>query len=119
MILLTLNVRGVGGSLKTASVRRVLTKVNTDIIFLQETLVAEDKAQLFMHKLVPSWHMCVVNSVGTSRGLLVTWDPNKFTLVPSLCEGGILLSGTNVGNNRVVNFLNVYGPCINRLLFWE
>jgi exonuclease III len=44
MILLTLNVRGVGGSLKTASVRRILTKVNPDIIFLQETLVAEEKA---------------------------------------------------------------------------
>jgi hypothetical protein len=72
-----------------------------------------------MHKLVPSWHMCVVSSVGTSGGLLVTWDPNKFTLVPSLCAGGILLTGTNLEINRDVNFLNVYGPCNDKLLFWE
>jgi exonuclease III len=48
MILLTLNVRGVGGALKTASMHRLFTKVKLDIIFLQETLVAEDKARLFM-----------------------------------------------------------------------
>jgi exonuclease III len=59
MILLSLNVRGVGGSLKSASVRRLLTKVKPDIIFLQETLVVEEKARLFMHKFVPTWHMCV------------------------------------------------------------
>jgi hypothetical protein len=104
MILLTLNVRGVGGSLKIASVHILLTKVNADIIFLQERLVAEEKAQLFMHKIVPTWHMCVVSSIGTSGGLLVPWDPNKCTLVPSLCASGILLTGITLGNNKDVNF---------------
>jgi hypothetical protein len=60
-----------------------------------------------------------VSSVGTSGGLLVTWDPNKFTLVPTLCDGGILLMGITLENNRDVNFLNVYGPCFDRLLFWD
>jgi hypothetical protein len=46
-----------------------------------------------MSGLRPSWVICVVNSVGTSGGLLVAWDPNKFDLVPYLSVGGILLTG--------------------------
>jgi hypothetical protein len=63
--------------------------------------------------------MCVVSSVGTSGGLLATWDPNKFTLDPTLCGGGIFMSGISLENQRVINFLNVYGPCYERLLFWD
>ena len=72
-----------------------------------------------MQKFVYSWYVCVVSSVGTSGSLLVAWDPNKFTLDPTLCGGGILLSGISLENQRVVNFLNVYGPCSERLLFWD
>jgi exonuclease III len=49
MILLSLNIRGVGGTLKYASLRRLLNRTNPDIIFLQETLVDEKKARLFMN----------------------------------------------------------------------
>jgi len=48
MILLYLNIRRVGGTLKTASLRRLLSRTLPDIIFLQETLVAEKRARLFM-----------------------------------------------------------------------
>ena len=41
MLLLSLNVRGVGGTLKVASVRRLLEHTHPDIILLQETLVNE------------------------------------------------------------------------------
>jgi exonuclease III len=77
MILLSLNIRGVGGPLKTTSLRRLLSKTLPDIIFLQETLVVEEKAGLFMYSLRPEWLICDVSSVGKSGGLLVTWDPKK------------------------------------------
>jgi exonuclease III len=109
----------VGGALKSTSMHRLITKVKPDIIFLQETLVAEDKARLFMQKFVPNWYMCAVSSVGNSGGLLATWDPNKLTLVPTLCGGCIFLSGVTLENHRVINFLNVYGPCFERLTFWD
>jgi hypothetical protein len=69
MILLSLNIRGVGGPLKFPSMRRLLSKTNLDIIFLQETLVVEDKARHFMNVLCPNWMICAVNSVGKSGGL--------------------------------------------------
>jgi exonuclease III len=58
MILLTLNIRGVGGTLKLASMHRVFRKVNPDVILLQETLVDEEKARCFMVTFVPTWYIC-------------------------------------------------------------
>jgi exonuclease III len=46
MILLSLNIRGVGGHLKAASFRRLLSHISPDIIFLQETLVDSKKGQI-------------------------------------------------------------------------
>jgi hypothetical protein len=119
MILLSLNIRGVGGPLKLASLRRLLSKTSPNIIFLQETLVAADKARLFMNKIRPDWMICVVSVVGTSGGLLASWDPNFFVLDPYLSSGGIFLSGTSLMDNRKITLLNVYGPCQDRKAFWD
>jgi exonuclease III len=99
--------------------RRLLRKVKPDVVFLQETLVDEEKARHFMLKFVPNWCSCVVSSVGNSGGLLASWDPNKFVLLPSLCSGGILLIDTSLENNKDICLLNVYGPCNERKTFWD
>jgi len=83
MILLSLNVRGVGGPLKLASMRRLLEKTFPNVIFLQETLVATEKARNFIYFLKPKWMICVVSSVGNFGGILVSWDPTFFDLVRS------------------------------------
>jgi hypothetical protein len=94
MILLSLNIRGVGGPLKLASMRRLLEKSLPTIIFLQETLVDASTARDFMHLLRPNWMTCAASSVGNSGGLLASWDPSLFDFFPMLSPGGILLSGT-------------------------
>jgi hypothetical protein len=119
MILLSLNIRGMGGLLKAASFRRLLSLTSPDIIFLQETLVDSKKARAFLNQFHPNWHTCTVNSLGTSGGLAVTWDPTIYDFSPFLCCGGILLSGSSWNNNKSYNLLNVYGPCSDRQLFWE
>jgi hypothetical protein len=118
MILLSLNLRGIGGSLKEASFRRVLDSTHPNIIFLQETMVMEEKACSFLLRFHPTWATCAVSSVGTSGGLLVSWDPQLFNLVPFLTSGGILLTGSITSSKRKINFLNVYGPCLERKAFW-
>jgi endonuclease/exonuclease/phosphatase family metal-dependent hydrolase len=119
MILLSLNIRGVGGTLKQASMRRVCRKVKSDVIFLHETLVDEEKARHLMLRLVPSWCICVVSSLRNLGGILVAWDPNKFLLTPSSCIGGIMLKGISLENKQDICFLNVYGPCVEKKLFWD
>jgi hypothetical protein len=119
MILISINIRGVGGPLKQASMRRLLEKTQSSIIFLQETLVDAFVARDFMHQLRPSWLACATSSVGNSGSLLASWDPTLFDLSPMLSPGGILLSETCFELNTSINLLNVYGPCADRKDFWE
>jgi hypothetical protein len=119
MILLSLNVRGVGGPLKSASLKRLLEKTQPSVIFFQETLVEAEKARNFMFTLRPDWMMCAVSSVGNSGGLLASWDPTCFEFAPVLSVGGILLSGSCLTTKRKLTLLNVYAPCKDRKLFWE
>jgi hypothetical protein len=57
--------------------------------------------------------------MGNLGGLLATWDPNKFVLLPSLCSGGIILNEISLENNQDICLLNVYGPCVERNIFWD
>jgi hypothetical protein len=72
-----------------------------------------------LNKFCPTWHTCTASSLGTSGGLVVSWDPTKFVLAPHLCCGGILLTGTCLWNNQLISLLNVYGPCTERIFFWD
>jgi exonuclease III len=116
MLLLSLNIRGIGGTLKVASMRRLLERTRPDIVFLQETLSDEQKARDFLHHLRPSWVSTVVNSIGNSGGLLVSWDPNLYDLASFLTIGGILLTGRCILTQKEVALLNVYGSCKDRKL---
>ena len=71
MFLLSLNIRGIGGTLKDASFHRLLDRTKSNIVFLQETLSDEQKARDFFLLLCPSWAANVVNSLGYSSSLLV------------------------------------------------
>jgi hypothetical protein len=114
MICLSLNIRGVGGSLKAASFRCCLDLTRPKIVFLQETLVNDQKARSFMIKLCPTWVTCAVSVVGSSGGLLIAWDPSLYNFYMFLTCGGILLSGNNKATKRNYNLLNIYGPCSER-----
>jgi exonuclease III len=119
MILLSINIRGVGGPLKSASMCRLLNRTHLDIIFLQETLVDEKRARSFITSLQLDWYTCTVSSVGKSGGLLVSWDPSKFDLTSYISCGGLFLKGTSLELKRHISFLNVYGPCTNIKDFWD
>jgi len=119
MILLSLNVRGVGGSQKLASVRHLLLLNRPTIIFFHETLVDESRARSFLSKLKPSWYSAIVSSFGRSGGLLVAWDLDKFDLKPYICYGGLLVIGTSLELKEQLSFLNVYGLCNDRKFFWQ
>ena len=95
MLLLSLNLIGVGGPQKTSSMCKLLNKTLSDIIFVQETLVDEMRARSFISTLRPDWYTCAVCLVGKLEGLLVAWDPSKFDLKYYTCCGGLLLTSTS------------------------
>jgi len=81
-------------------------------------MVSDIQARSFAFRFRPSWAICAVNAVGTSRGLIMMWDPYFFSLIPLLTRGGILLTGKIKESKKKINFLNIYGPCLERKFFW-
>jgi hypothetical protein len=118
MKLLSLNIRGIGSTLKAASFRRLLEHSKPDVIFLQETLSTDHSARDFLHHFRPLWISAALSSIGNSGGMLVAWDPTLFDLTSYLTCGGILCTGRCLATSQVLTLLNVYGPCLDRPLFW-
>jgi hypothetical protein len=81
--------------------------------------VEDYKARGFLQIYRPTWVSCVVSSLGHSGGLLVSWDPNSYSLLPSLTCGGILLICKVLTTLCSISLLNVYGPCIEKRTLWD
>jgi exonuclease III len=85
MKLLSLNIRGVGGAPKSATLRRLLASIRPNILFLQETMVEGVKARALVIKHLPGWYCCASDSVG-QWGICVAWNLAKMVLKPfNLC----------------------------------
>jgi exonuclease III len=119
MIVASLNVRGVGGSLKSMSLSRFLEKNKPDVLFIQETMVGATKAREVFAKILPNWYFCGVDSIGLSGGLLSAWNPRKANFKAFLTKAGILLEGVVKDTNIKVRLINCYGPYADRVGFWE
>jgi exonuclease III len=77
MRILSLNIRGVGGTPKLSSLRRLVQIVLPDIILVQETMVDAVRARNVLSKLFPCWKCCLEDALGQYGGLYAAWNPSK------------------------------------------
>lgn len=91
MIILSLDVWGVGGNLKKNALKRLITLSRPDVILLQETMCNGEKAVEFVKLWLKDWAFCSFDSKGLSGGLLSAWSPKLKTISSSLFPSGILL----------------------------
>jgi len=117
MIVLSLNVRGVGGAPKTLSLKILFDMVKLDLVMIEETMVVVVKAREVFSNFFPTWNFCVVNSKGLSRGLVSAWNPKKANLNSFLTPAGILLEGFVNKINLNFKLLNCYGSYVERQSF--
>lgn len=71
-----------------------------------------------MHKFRSTWFTVAVSSLGKFGGLMVAWNLDLFDLRPYMSRGGILLVACTLATKQELAFLNVYGPCSDKLSFW-
>jgi hypothetical protein len=117
MIVLSLNVRGVGGAPKFLALKRLIELVKTDVFLVQETMVCSFRAMEVFSKLLFQWKLCAVDSNGLSGDLLLAWNPNKANFDDFFTPAGILLEGFVKDVNRSLKMVNCYGPYSNRQVF--
>eukprot|EP00253_Pinus_taeda_P021713 PITA_21713 len=73
----------------------------------------------YFRRMFPSWFLVATGANGQSGGLAVMWDPVWVKAIAFKCCAGILITVSYRGTDLKLNLLNIYGPCKNRLPFWE
>ena len=119
MLILSLNICGLGGRTKSLSLRALFKSLNPDFILLQETMCSASPALFAFLKLLPSWEFCAISARGLSRGLLSAWNPYKANCRAFQTCAGILLQASIQGMPDPLHILKVYGPYQDRDLFWD
>ena len=117
MIILSLNVRGLGGRPKSFGLRSLIKALHPDLILLQETMCSDLPALLSFSKILPSWEYCAISARGLSGGLLSAWNPLIVKCRAYHTFAGILLQAHFRGLSNPIHVLNVYGPYEYRIPF--
>ena len=91
-----------------------------DVILLQETLGCSEEVVRVLESLLSSWKFVAVDARGRSGGLASGW---KMQSCRCDCSWGI---SSGVGLNlwiaeigKTLTIINIYGPYLNRVSFWE
>ena len=119
MRILSLNVRGLGGSVKQKSLRHLISTLSPDMILLQETMTSTYPALFAFSKLCPGWEFCAIDSSGLSGGILSGWNPHVLRCKAYHTMAGILINVSLRGCTIPFSILNVYGPYMHRDTFWN
>ena len=114
MRILSLNIRGLGGSAKQKSLRLLLSTLSPDLVLLQETMTSPYPTLFVFSKICPGWEFCALSSNGLSGGVLSGWNPKLFKCKAYQTVAGILLKATLRGSALKLSILNCYGPYHNR-----
>ena len=114
MIVLLLNIRGVGGAPKTLALKILFDMVKLDLVMIEETMVVGVKVREVFSNFFPTWNFCAVDSKGLSRGILFSWKPKNANLNTFLTPAGNLLEGFVKQINLNLKLLNCYGSYAER-----
>ena len=119
MRILSLNVRGLGGSTKQKSLRHLIKSLSPNLVLLQETMTSSYPTLFAFSKLCPGWEFCALNSNGLSGGILSGWNPKILRCKAYQTFAGVLLKASFRGSSFSLSILNCYGPYLNRDTFWN
>ena len=117
MIIVSMNVRGLGGVPKRRSLQRLLNSSKTDIILFQETMEARDKFSKSLSYFLPGWNFVSLDVEGQSRCLILGWNDYVMIVSSFSYQTTILIQGKSNIDHTSFKVLNIYYPY--RREFWE
>ena len=119
MMILSLNVRGLGGKTKLSRQRSLFLSLCPDMILLQETMCSTYPTLHAFSKLLPNWELCATNASRLSSVLLTAWNPGRVRCRAYETLAGILVKAKFRGMDTTLDILNCYGPYRDREFFWD
>ena len=111
MIILSLNMRGIGGTLKQQALKRMFFVYKPDVVMIQESMRSRSKSIEIFSSISKGWKSCSIDAEGLSKGLVTGWNANFDALsTHTLDEGYIILEDKIEELGKVFKLVNLYGP---------
>ena len=116
---MSFNVRGLVGSLKINSLKRMINNHKPSVILFKETMLEGIKAHEVLEKILKYWSFTHINADGHSGGLTKAWSlalkESKICKLDNVLK--TVLKDNTTGEAFAI--LNVYRPYHNCRTFWE
>jgi hypothetical protein len=80
MIILSLNCIGLANPSKKLSLKRLIDVHSPSIMFLQETMMDEDRATKILSLVLLGWEFKFIDSQVHSRGIILGWKISFFLI---------------------------------------
>ena len=110
MLILSYNVRGLGGAPKLAALSRILDLKRPKVVALQETMTEGGRAKDTLKTHLRDWEMKTLDAEGHSRGLLTTWSPAIVCHNKNKFKDAIGTELEDLETGLIFYFLNLYAP---------
>lgn len=120
MKVMSFNCRGLGSPHKKSSLKHLVLRAKPEVIFLQETMGTSEVIKGVLQSLFPGWEFFVLDAKGRSGGVVTKWRVASCRLVNSWDSESYLGMDLFFQElNSEFCLLNVYGPYLNRVTFWD
>ena len=120
MIMMTLNIMGLANIPKKLVVRRLIDEHFLDVIFLQESMCDGSILVGELETMLKYFKFLSMDAKGKSRGLVLGWRTHKFHFLNAwaMCSG-LCVSLYSIELKMDLVFVNLYGPYMDKELFWN
>ena len=120
MKVLSFNCRGLASSHKKSSLKRLVERIQLDVIFLQGTMGNCDSVQQALFTLLPGWDFLAMDARGRSGGLATGWRKTGCRVSNSWgCSSCLGVDIFSREHNTSFFLINIYGPYLDQTGFWE
>ena len=118
-IVVSINIRSLGGKGKYLSLRDFLKKLNPSIICIQESMHLADHSIVVFCSMFQAWNIAAWDALGHSRGEIILWNPIVAMFKAFSFFGGTLIIGHCRGHRNMPHIINLYAHDQERRIFWD
>lgn len=120
MKIMSFNCRGLTSPIKKTSLRRLIEIHQPDVVLLQETLGSSEDVVRILEAMLPGWKFVGLDARGRSGGVASGWNLKRCWCNFSWgIASGLGLEVWEAQVGRMITILNIYGPYLNRVGFWD
>ena len=110
LLLISYNMRGLGGAPKVAALSRILDLRKPKVLALQETMMEGGRAIDTLKTHLRDWEMETLDAEGHSGGLVIAWNPLIVCHNRKKFKDAIGTELEDLETGLIFYFLNLYAP---------